>query len=79
MFEVQQKYTGTSYTTVAALLAVAVIFVPTVLVLSRPFTYLFLFLAIACSAFCVILAYRLWKKLSRLSIPSIAIQKGRAK
>ena len=79
MFQAQQKSTGTSYTTTVALLAVAFIFVPTVLFVSRPFGYMFLCLAIGCSALCVILAWRLWRKWSQVSIPSIANRQGRAK
>lgn len=79
MFQAQQKSTGTSYTITVALLAVAFIFIPAVLVVSRPFGYVFLSLAIGCSALCVIVAWRLWKKWSQVSIPSIASQQGRVK
>lgn len=79
MFEGQQKFTGTSYTTTVALLAVAFIFIPMVLIVSRPFGYVFLCFAIGCSLLCVTLAWKLWKKLSQLSISSIVIQPGRAK
>jgi hypothetical protein len=79
MFQAQQKSTGTTYTTVVALLVVAFIFVPTLLMMSRPFGFLSILLAIACSGVCVILAWELWRKFSRLTITSIAIQKGSAK
>jgi hypothetical protein len=70
-----QKSTGTGYTTTVALLTVAFIFIPAVLVVSRPFGYVSLSLAIACSALCVTLAWVNRKKSLQLSIPSIAIQK----
>jgi len=79
MFEAQQKPTGTRYTITVALLAVAFIFIPAVLIVSRPFGYISLFAAIACSVLCVVSAWRLWKKFSQLSITSIAIQDGSAK
>ena len=79
MMEPQQKSTGTQYTTTVALLAVAFIFVPAVLVVSRPFGYVTLGLAIACSVLCAALAWVLWKKASQLSIESIATQAGTAK
>ena len=68
MFEPYQKSTGTSYTTTVALLAVAFIFSPAVLVVLRPVGYLFLSLLIACSALCVALAWVTWKKLDRKSV-----------
>ncbi len=77
--EAQQKSTGTQYTTTVALLAVALIFVPAVLIVSRPFGYVALAFAIACSALCVTLAWVLWKKASQLSIESIATEAGSAK
>lgn len=77
MLDAQQKSTGTGYTATAALLAVAFIFVPALLIVSRPFGYFALSLAIGCSALCATLAWILWRKTSRRSILSIAIQKGR--
>jgi len=79
MLKAHQKNTGTSYTITVALLAVAFIFIPAVLVVSRPFGNLFLCFAVGGSALCVILAWRLWKKWSHLSMPSIANQQGPAK
>lgn len=79
MFDPSQKPTGTRYTPTVALLAVAFIFTPAVLVMSGPFRYLSLSLAIACSALCVTLAFVSWKRFSRLCIPSIAIQGTKAK
>ena len=79
MFDSDQKSTGTRYTTTVALLVMAFIFIPAVLVASRPSGYVSLSLAIACSALCVVFAWANWKKSSQLAIPSIAIQGGRAK
>jgi hypothetical protein len=74
MFDSNQKSTGTGYTSTVTLLAIAFIFVLGFLLLSRPFGYASLLLAISCSGLCVVLASVTWKKTSRLSIPSIAIQ-----
>lgn len=79
MFNSYQKSTGTAYTTTVALLIIAFIFCPAVLVASRPVGYVSLSLAIACSALCVILARVNWKRSSRLTIPSIAVQNASAK
>lgn len=72
--ESSQKSTGTGYTTTVALLILAFIFSPAVLIASHPFGYVALSLAIACSAICAALAWVNWKKFSQLSIPSIANQ-----
>ena len=74
MFE-SQKSTGTGYTRTVALLAVAFIFVPAVLFMSRPFGYGFASLAGIVSALCAVWAWVNWKKASRLTIPSIASQR----
>ncbi len=79
MLDSQQKSTGTGYTSAGALLVAAFILSPVVLIVSRPFAYASVFLAIGCSAICVAFAWINWKKGSRLSIPSIAIQGGRTK
>ena len=79
MFDPQQKSTGTGYTTTVALLAVAFIFSPAVLMISRPIGYVSLSLAIACSAICLALAWANWKKSSQLSIPSIETHEEKAK
>ena len=77
MLDVQQKSTGTGYTATAALLTVAFIFVPAFLILSRPFGYLSLSLAIGCSALSATLALILWRKTSQRSILTIVTQKDR--
>lgn len=74
MFESNQKSTGTTYTTTVALLVLAFIFSPAMLALSRPVGYLTISLAVACSLLCVAMAWVNWRKLSQLSIPSIATQ-----
>jgi len=78
MFEAG-KSTGTPYTITIALLAVALIFVPAVLIVSRSYGYVSLSLGIAASLCSVALAGILWKKSSQLSIPSIAIPRGKSK
>jgi hypothetical protein len=79
MLDSNQKPTGTRYTTTVGLLIMAFIFCPAVLIASRPVGYVALLLAIACGGLCVILAWVNWKRSSRLTIPSIAIQDARAK
>jgi hypothetical protein len=74
MFDSGQKSTGTGYTGAVALLTMAFVFCPAVLVASRPVEYVSLSLAIACSALFAMLAWVHWKKFSQLTIPSIAIQ-----
>lgn len=76
MLESYQKSTGTGYTTTVALLAVAFVFSPAVLFISRPFGYGAVVLAVACSAGCAGWAWIHWKKSSQLSMPSIAIEKA---
>jgi len=71
MLESYQKSTGTGYTTTVALLAVAFVFSPAVLFISRPFGYGAVALAIACSGVCAGWAWVNWKKSSQLSMPSI--------
>lgn len=67
-----EKPTGTSYTAPVALLILAFIFIPAVLIFSRPFGDLALAVAIACSAICIGLARTNWMKSSQLSIASIS-------
>ena len=78
MFDSQQKSTGTGYTATAALLSMAFVFIPAILMVLRPFGYFALALAIGGSALCATLAWIVWRKSSRRSIPSIVIQKGRS-
>ena len=78
MFDAQKKSIGSGYTATVALLSMAFVFIPAILIVSRPFGYFVLALAIGCSALCAILAWTLWRKSSRRTIPAIAIQKGRS-
>ena len=71
MFKTSQKSTGTGYTTTVALLAVAFIFIPAVLFISRPFGYGLALPAVASSVACVAWAWINWKRSSQLSMPSI--------
>jgi len=71
MFESHAKSTGTQYTLTVALLALAFVFSPALLVLSNRFGYLSISLAVACSVLCVILAWVNWTRYSQLTIPSI--------
>lgn len=71
MLNIKQKYVGTQYTMTVAMLIVAFVFSPAVLLLSRPFGYVAPSIALACSAFCVAFAFINWKKHSELTIPSI--------
>jgi uncharacterized membrane protein len=68
--------TGTSYTATAALLILAFIFVPAVLIVSRPVGDMSLLAAIVCSAICIGLARNGWMARSQLSIYSIACRGG---
>ncbi len=71
MFDSHLRSTGTQYTITAALLIVAFIFSPAVLMASRPVGYVSVSFAIACSTALVALAWMNWKKYSDLTIPSI--------
>ena len=74
-----QRSTGSGYTTTIAYLAVALIFSPAVLAVSRPVGYISVSLAVACSAVCVALAWVNWRKSSQLSIASTESQRAAAK
>jgi predicted membrane channel-forming protein YqfA (hemolysin III family) len=65
-----QKSTGAGAMTIAYLL-VAFIFSPALLVVWRPLGYTSVSLVIACSAFCIAMAWAKWKKSRDLSRPSI--------
>jgi hypothetical protein len=79
MFANQQKSTGTQYVIPVALLAVALIFSPAVLIVSHPFGYFGIALALACSTLCFALAWFNWEKKSQLTIPSLETPFERAK
>ena len=78
MFDPHQKSTGTGYTSTVALLAVAFIFVPMGLIISRPVSYVWISLAVICSGLCVTFAWTSWKKSSQLTMPSIVSRPERA-
>jgi hypothetical protein len=71
MFEPNVKSTGTQYTLTVALLALAFVFSPALLLVSGRFGYVPVSLAVAGSALCVILAWVNWTRHSQLTIPSI--------
>jgi len=73
MFDSSLKSTGHDYTVTVALLAIAFVFSPAVLLSSRPIGYWSLGFAVVCSASAAIWAWVHWKRSSRLSIPSIAV------
>jgi hypothetical protein len=70
MFDPHKKSTGTDYTTTVALLSVAIMISAAMLYVSRPVSLLSISVAAGFSAACVWLAWRNWKKSSRLTIPS---------
>lgn len=78
MFDSHQKSIGTGYTSTVALLAVAFIFIPVGLFISRPVGYGLISLAIICNAVCVAFAWTNWKRSSRLTMPSIMTPSERA-
>jgi hypothetical protein len=78
-FNSSQKFTGTGYTGTVAFLVVAFVASPALLVLSRPFGYASVSLAVLTSAICVSAAYINWKRFSQLSMPSIVAQRVRMK
>jgi hypothetical protein len=71
VFDSHRLSTGRDYTRTVALLCIAFVFSPVLLMLSSNFNYLPLSLAIACSALCTALAWASWTKTSQLSIPTI--------
>lgn len=77
MFDAQQKLTGTDYTRTAALLIMAFVFSPAVLIISRRFGFVPFSLAVAFSVFCVVLAWIKWKSHSERTMPSISAPASR--
>lgn len=71
----QQKFTGREYTITVAWLVVAILFIPATVFAVRP-GYIALSVALVCSILCVSMAWVIWKRSSRLTIPSIASQRG---
>ena len=75
MLVANEKPTGTSYTTAVASLTVAFIFIPAVLMVSRPLGYISLSVGILCSVICTGLAWISWTKSLQLSISSIVYRR----
>jgi hypothetical protein len=71
------KSTGTSYTGTVALLGVALLFIPALVLFAGPVAYSTLYGAIVGSAAFVGLAWANWRRNSRLSIPTITSAGGR--
>jgi hypothetical protein len=71
MFDPKGKSTGTSYTATVALLSVALIFIPVLLLASSPVGYGILSFAAAASMVFLALAWFSWKRASQMSIPTI--------
>ena len=69
-FDSHQKYTGTEYTTTVTLLVLSLMS-PVFLIVSSPFGYLSVSIALASSALCGAVAWLSWKNRSNLTIPSL--------
>ena len=74
MLDSKQKITGRDYTGTVALLAIAFVVTPALLVMSRPFEFASLSIAVVCSALCAGWAWIHWKRSSELTIPTISAQ-----
>jgi hypothetical protein len=79
MLDPQQKFTGTRYTTVIALVAAAAFFSTAVLFLSGLSGQASVSLALAFSGVCLALAWFNWSNYSRLTIPSLEPPPWRSK
>lgn len=79
MFESNEKSTGTEYVTTVALVVLALVFCPAVLIVSGPPGFLSVLLAVGFSAGCGTLAWFNWHKYSRLTIPTLEARRPRAK
>lgn len=77
MFHSQEKYTGTQYTATVALLALAMIFIPLLMLLTGRNGLVSTLAACAGSMACVLMAWVSWTKYSHLTMPSIAVQRRR--
>ena len=71
MLVANEKPTGTSYTATAALLILGLVFIPAILIASRPIGDFSLGAAIAGSVICIGLARMNWLKSSKLAFSSI--------
>jgi hypothetical protein len=79
LFDSHQKSTGTQYVITVALLSVACVFSPALLLVSRNFGPGSVWLAVACSTLCAGLAWFNWKNRSELTIPSLETTPARVK
>lgn len=77
MIDSNQKFADTQYSSTAALLILALIFSPAVLILSRPLGQVSASLALAFSCICVALAWFVWAKDSRRPKLSVVTQPTR--
>lgn len=71
MFDSHLKSTGRDFVATVALLAVAFVFSPVLLIASRPFGNWSIPLGIACSALTAAWAWVQWQRSSKLFVPSI--------
>lgn len=78
MFDSHEKVTGTQYSTSAALIVLAFLVSPAILILSRPLGYLSVSLALALSIMCITLSWLTWKKYSQLTVPSLESSRARS-
>ena len=79
MINSSQISTGTDYNATVALLIVAFVFSPAVLVLSGPFGHVSVSLAAGFSLVCAVLAWANWSKRATLTIPSIVDRPSRTR
>lgn len=71
MFESHQTIVGTQYTTTVALLVVALVFCPLMLLVGWPVGVLSAALTLLCSMACVVLAWVSWKFNSKLTMTTV--------
>lgn len=57
MFAPNEQPAGSNYTATAALLIFAFIFIPALLIVSRPFGFASLSAAVACAVICIVMAW----------------------
>jgi hypothetical protein len=79
MFDSHLKPTGTQITPIAALLVVALIFVPILLITLRPIGFSSMLMAVSCSTLCLFFAPTYWKRYSQLPVPTLERRDPRLK
>jgi hypothetical protein len=67
------------YTTTVALLAMAFVFIPALVVVSQPLSALLAAAAVGVSVLCAVLAWFHWKRSAKISVPAIGTKDGTAK